>query len=276
MLKGELIMKILNLESTLELLRQQTAQIEKAIVHFQKRISHAPPGSLRVARKNDRHEFYQRIDAKDTIGTYLPRKDRDIAAALAQKDYDSKLLAELVKQQKALERFLKDYDPDAPLDVYEKLGEARKALVTKEFLTDKEFVEQWLNMPYNHMGFGDNDPEYYTPKGERVRSKSELLIADALIRNNIPYRYECPVYEGGYLIGVPDFNCLNVRQRKDYYWEHLGMMSDSTYADKNVIKLEKYSLANDFDESRLILTFETENHPLNTRVIEEKIRRYLK
>jgi len=276
MFEEELIMEMLKLESALELLRQQTAQIKKAIKHYQKRISHAPPGSLRIARKKDSFQFYQRINAENPNGTYLPRKDRDIAAALAQKDYDSKLLAELVKQQKALERFLKDYHPDAPLDVYEKLGEARKALVTKEFLTDKEFVEQWLNMPYNHMGFGDNDPEYYTPKGERVRSKSELLIADALIRNNIPYRYECPVYEGGYLIGVPDFNCLNVRQRKDYYWEHLGMMSDSTYADKNVRKLEKYSLANDFDESRLILTFETETHPLNTRVIEEKIRRYLK
>lgn len=250
--------------------------LNKKIDLIRRRLSQAPSGNLRVSYTGKYRQFYLRNDPGDGIGTYLPRKDRDIAVALAQKDYDSKLLAELVKQQKALERFLKDYDPDAPLDVYEKLGEARKALVTKEFLNDKEFVEQWLNMPYNHMGFGDNDPEYYTPKGERVRSKSELLIADALIRNNIPYRYECPVYEGGYLIGVPDFNCLNVRQRKDYYWEHLGMMSDSTYADKNIRKLEKYSLANDFDESRLILTFETENHPLNTRVIEEKIRRYLK
>ncbi|MCR5490211.1 MAG: hypothetical protein K6F03_09120 [Saccharofermentans sp.] len=257
-------------------LKSMLIALDKNIDLIMKRVEHAPPGSLRVSNNGKYRQYYRKIDPVDVFGTYLPRKDRDIAAALAQKDYDSKLLAELVKQQKALERFLKDYDPDAPLDVYEKLSEARKALVTKEFLTDKEYVEQWLNMPYNHMGFGDNDPEYYTPKGERVRSKSELLIADALIRNNIPYRYECPVYEGGYLIGVPDFNCLNVRQRKDYYWEHLGMMSDSTYADKNVRKLEKYSLANDFDESRLILTFETENHPLNTRVIEEKIRRYLK
>ena len=260
----------------LEELRNMVRALNKNIDLIRRRLAQAPSGNLRVSYTGKYRQFYLRNDPGDGIGTYLPRKDRDIAAALAQKDYDSKLLAELVKQQKALERFLKDYDPDAPLDVYEKLGEARKALVTKEFLTDKEFVEQWLNMPYNHMGFSDNDPEYYTPKGERVRSKSELLIADALIRNNIPYRYECPVYEGGYLIGVPDFNCLNVRQRKDYYWEHLGMMSDSTYADKNVRKLEKYSLANDFDESRLILTFETENHPLNTRVIEEKIRRYLK
>ena len=125
------------------------------------------------------------------------------------------------------------------------------------------------------MGFGKDDPEYYTSSGERVRSKSELLIAEALIRYNIPYRYECPVYHNGELMGVPDFNCLNVRQRKDYYWEHLGMLADPNYANKNVKKLERYSLANDFDESSLILTMETNKHPLNTKVIEGKIRRYL-
>ena len=76
-------------------------------------------------------------------------------------------------------------------------------------------------------------------------------------------------------MAAPDFNCLNVRLRKEYYWEHLGMMGKEEYADRNVKKIEKYSLAEDFDEAGLILTMETENKPLDTRVIEEKIRRYL-
>ena len=77
------------------------------------------------------------------------------------------------------------------------------------------------------------------------------------------------------LIAAPDFNCLNVRSRKDYYWEHLGMMGDAGYANNNIRKIEKYALAKDFDESRLILTFETDKHPLNTKIIEAKIKRYL-
>ena len=126
------------------------------------------------------------------------------------------------------------------------------------------------------MGFDENDAEFYTSKGERVRSKSEILIAEALIRNNIPYRYEYPIHnEVGKPIGVPDFNCLNVRQRKDYYWEHLGKLGDMKYANRNVSKLERYTLEGGFDDSQLILTFETNEHPLNTRVIEEKIRRFL-
>jgi hypothetical protein len=53
------------------------------------------------------------------------------------------------------------------------------------------------------------------------------------------------------------------------------MMGDKDYANNNVKKLERYSLADGFDESGLILTFETESQPINTRVIEEKIRKYL-
>ena len=45
--------------------------------------------------------------------------------------------------------------------------------------------------------------------------------------------------------------------------------------NKNIRKIEKYTLAKGFDESRLILTFESVRHPLNTRIIEEKIKRYL-
>ena len=250
--------------------------LNKSIVMIRKSLKHAPSGSLRVSNTRKYPVFYHKEDHGDYLGTYLPRKDRDIAAALAQKDYDTKLLAALMKQQKALERFLKDYDPDVAMNVYEKLSKTRKGLISKHFLTDEEYVEQWLSVSYEHMGFDENDPEFYTPKGERVRSKSEILIADALIRNNIPYRYEYPVYnEVGRPIGVPDFNCLNVRQRKDYYWEHLGKLGDANYANRNVSKLERYTLSEGFDASRLILTFETNEHPLNTRVIEEMIRHYL-
>ena len=77
------------------------------------------------------------------------------------------------------------------------------------------------------------------------------------------------------IIAAPDFNCLNVRLRKEYFWEHLGMMGEEKYADRNVKKLEKYTFAEDFDETNLIITMETDNKPLDTRVIDEKIRRFL-
>ena len=264
-----------NLDSAINAIRQQKQDIEKEISEIRKRISIAPEGSIRMEKKYKQYQFYLRNNAKDSRGTYIPRKDNESVILLVQKNYDIKVLAALEKQLKAIERFLKDYDPGAKQHVFEKMSEPRKNLIKKGFLTDEEFVKQWLNKPYGKMGFGKEDPEYYTSKGERVRSKSELLIAEALIRYNIPYRYEYPVYHNGVLMAVPDFNCLNVRQRRDYYWEHLGMLADPNYANKNVKKLERYTLANGFDESSLILTTETNKHPLNTKVIEAKIRRFL-
>ena len=249
-------------------------EIEKHISKTCKRLEKAPEGTLRVSKTHGKSQFYIKTELYHH-GKYLAKKDHSLAGRLAQKDYDNKLLKALEDQKKAIDRFLKDYDPDAAEQVYEKLSEQRKALVTPEFLSDGEFIEEWQNVTYTRLGFKDTDPEFYTAKGERVRSKSEILIADSLFRHGVPYLCEYPVYDNGVIFAAPDFKCLNVRLRKEYYWEHLGKLGDQDYVNRNANKFEKYTLSKDFDESSLILTFETETHPLNTKVIEEKIRRYL-
>lgn len=249
--------------------------INQTIAAISRRMNSAPEGSLRITKKWNSYQYFQRENKQDTVGHYIPRDNKALASALAQKDYDTRLLAALEKQLKAIDRFLKDYDPGAPVTAYEDLTAPRKQLVTPEFVSDEDYVKQWLSVPYDRLGFKPEDPLFYTDKGERVRSKSEVLIANELFRHGIPYRYEYPVYSGGVIMAAPDFNCLNVRLRKEYYWEHLGMMGKEEYANRNAAKIEKYTLAKDFDEASLILTFETDRHPLNTRVIEEKIIKYL-
>lgn len=239
------------------------------------RIKAAPEGRLRVTKKWNSYQYFQRATSSESVGKYIRNDQLPLAAALAQKDYDTKLLAALEKQLGAIDKFIKDYNPGAPVAIYEDLTAPRKQLVTPVFVGDEDYVKQWQSVPYEKMGFKPDDPVFYTDRGERVRSKSEVLIANELYRHGIPYRYEYPVYSGGVKMAVPDFNCLNVRLRKEYYWEHLGMMGKEDYANRNAAKIEKYTLAKDFDETSLILTFETDRHPLNTRVIEEKIRTYL-
>lgn len=266
---------LLNSEAIIEELWNRKHGLEVLICLIESRIAKFPEGSIRIVKGRKGWQYYLRTEKSDTEGKYIHAKDKGLAVALAQKDYDVKLLNVLEHQLKAIDRFLKDFDSSKLQQVYEDLINPRKQLVTPVFLSDEEYVDKWLNVPYEKLGFGKDDPEFYTAKGERVRSKSEVMISDALIRNNIPYRYEYPVYEDGVLIAAPDFNCLNVRLRKEYYWEHLGMMSNEKYVDRNVKKLEKYTYSKDFDERRLILTMETDKHPLNTRIIEAKIRKFL-
>lgn len=52
-----------------------------------------------------------------------------------------------------------------------------------------------------------------------MRSKSEVIIADLLNKEGIPYRYEFPLYLKEFNTVYPDFTILNVRKRKEIYWE---------------------------------------------------------
>lgn len=262
-------------DELLSVIESKTQAIADLIGGISHRLKRSPKGYLRIVKKGHGYQYYLRSGKEDIEGKYLPISKRGVAIGIAQRDYDQKLLQVLEKQQKIIGRFLNEYDPGAVRRVYEELSNPRKQLVTPMFLTEEEFVKQWQNEPYDRLGFGKEEPEYYTARGERVRSKSEILIADALYRHKIPYRYEFPVYNKGVIIAAPDFNCLNVRLRKEYFWEHLGMMGEEKYADRNVKKLEKYTFAEDFDETNLIITMETDNKPLDTRVIDEKIRRFL-
>ncbi|MBQ9321830.1 MAG: hypothetical protein IJ239_05705, partial [Eubacterium sp.] len=71
------------------------------------------------------------------------------------------------------------------------------------------YIRNWLDIQYPKKGFSEEGPEFYTSKGERVRSKSEVIIADTLARMGVPYRYEFPIRFSGTGTFHPDFTVLN-------------------------------------------------------------------
>ncbi|MFM1603129.1 hypothetical protein ABGF26_08405, partial [Helcococcus ovis] len=54
----------------------------------------------------------------------------------------------------------------------------------------KQFKDEWLNKPYTKKPFSNNTPLILTNRKERVRSKSEKILADYFDKMNIPYKYE--------------------------------------------------------------------------------------
>lgn len=87
-----------------------------------------------------------------------------------------------------------------------------------------------------------------------------------------PYRYECPLQLKVY----PDFTVLNVKERKEIYWEHLGMMDDLDYVENALRKITLYEKNGIFTGDSLILTYETKKNPINQKVVRGMIQRYLK
>ena len=79
----------------------------------------------------------------------------------------------------------------------------------------------------------------------------------------------------GYGIIYPDFTLLSPKTGKEIYWEHEGMMDNQEYARKAVQKIESYQMNDIYPNDRLILTFETKQCVLNSKIIENLTARYL-
>ena len=67
-----------------------------------------------------------------------------------------------------------------------------------------------------------------TARGEAVRSKSEVIIANMLNDRRIDYRYEEPLEFDG-ISKYPDFTIEDDDTGERYYWEHLGLLQDRGY-----------------------------------------------
>jgi len=74
----------------------------------------------------------------------------------------------------------------------------------------------------------DGSHVHRTANGEMVRSKSEVIVADALKRIGIEYQYEELLRMADGSIRSPDFT-IRAQARPTIYWEHLGMLSNAGY-----------------------------------------------
>ena len=125
-------------------------------------------------------------------------------------------------------------------------------------------------------------PPSFTPQtasasanGVRVRSKSEVIIADALDRAGIPYRYEFPTSVKGWGTLYPDFTCLRPSTREEVIWEHFGLMGEPDYAENAVQKLAHYAASGYTIGKNLIATFESAATPLSVKQVQAYIKALL-
>ena len=272
-------------------LKRRRLELHNLLTLKLKTQKNTPDGHLRIEQKNGgrRIQFYHCTSKPGNRGAYIPGSQAALARDLAQKDYDHKLIKLLQRELSILDKFLKN--PDTKItERYTKLCDTRQRLITPVTLTDDQYAAAWSSQKYVGKPFQPDATEYYTARGERVRSKSEVIIADTLARLNIPYCYEYPLtLNGGGRHGAsvdlnrhdhftvyPDFLCLNLRTRQEFLWEHFGLMDDADYSCRAVQKLHTYAENGIFPGQNLIISTETVAIPLNTRHLELLINNFLK
>lgn len=234
-------------------------------------------GSLRISVDKNKVRYFRYISDENgkRRNIYISKADKELPAQLAQNTYDNKLRSLVKKRLEQLRRILKDYEDDEVDHIYTREHPERQKLIQPVQLTWDQRLSEWEKEEYKGKAFADNFPVMTTAKGERVRSKSEKILADYFYHAGLLYKYECPLFLKGFGIVYPDFTFLSQKTGEEIYWEHDGRMDDPEYARKAIRKIETYEKNGIFPGQRLILTFESSQDVLDMKIVEKLVKEYL-
>lgn len=260
------------IQSLLEARKRQLLQIKE---EKEASILSYPEGTLRISGSRSQPQYYHRIDSHNNNGNYICEENIQLARELDQKDYNQKVINAAEKELQAIAKYESKCPKIKVEEIYSNLHQERQKLVNPYKENDDEYAKWWQSVRYKGKTIHDDVPLNYTARGERVRSKSEVIIADLLLREGIPYRYEFPLYIEGVGYIYPDFLTLNKRTRKEYFIEHFGMMDDPNYLENALYRIQQLADNNIYPGENLILSFETKKTPLNQQELLKTIRHYL-
>ena len=233
-------------------------------------LENAPDGCLKIQQRDDKTYFYHQVFNHGThqFGRkYIAKKDYKLAETLAKKGYFLKIKPIIEKQLIVLNRFIKEYSFHEIAAEYDQLNEVRKVLVNPIEKSTQVILDHWNKEVYETNKKHPENLRFETNNGELVRSKSELIIANALAneKEHLLYKYERPIkilVNNVEHVYYPDFTVLNIHTGKISYWEHAGKMDDPLYADSFVSKLNIYQRNDIIPGKNLVLTYETRENPL--------------
>ncbi len=114
-----------------------------------------------------------------------------------------------------------------------------------------------------------------TSNGTFVRSKSEVIVADALSTAGVEFAYEEEFrgYDGA--VRLPDFTIKDAARGETYIWEHLGMLSNPQYARAWERKKSWYADSGvkevDGEVATLIVTRDDERGGIDSSEVQAKV-----
>lgn len=201
-------------------------------------------------RKPNGQRKYKKINPRDEL----------LAADYAHRMYlenlndyyknELKAVNSYLSMHKDIATFMSDYTYQ---EEYNRLRNLKTGTITEELQKelDKMFILSTSRMSRRTI---------LTQRGEKVRSKSEAIIADELYKRGIPYLYE-PIVEVGSIEYKPDFILMDPSTGKLYMWEHLGLLEKSDYACRTFDKFKDYQSVGWILGVNLITTSETNTFP---------------
>ncbi len=260
------------MDRILKLMNERIETLKKSISKAEKDNKKYPEGHLRISSGNNRIRYYHVVQKGDTQGIYITKNNRQLAKELAQKGYKDDFLIKAKDELEKLEFIIKNMSVSNADLAYQNLSSNRKMMVDPYIVPDDLYVKAWQSKTFITNPYKPENKIYDTKKGEKVRSKSEALIADMMYELGIPYHYEKPLYLRGRMIKYPDFTILKMDTRKEIYLEHLGLLNDEGYRKRALNKADEYRENGIYIGKNLLITYETEDNPFDIKGTREMLK----
>ena len=122
----------------------------------------------------------------------------------------------------------------------------------------------WELEPFEQSDYKPERKVKRTSRGTMVRTKSEMLIEERLCFYYLENRYEQVLHIGEYKY-APDFT-IKRADEKIFYWEHMGLVSDIGYYDRQLSKLRLFYGVGIVPWDKLLISFDDQNGDVDMNV----------
>jgi len=264
----------------IEKMNEMVASIKTQIDFATNELLRCPQGSLSYENKRGKLVIYCETYNKSPQGTRRIRRRNNITG-------DDETIG-LLLRRKYLEHQLKvlEHNLETISRAIEKIDKTDETAILRKFIKKYEWVSgnqldiavrsaeasvyDWSSSPLNENLFMEGELKHYTSWGLKVRSKSELLIAEMLHNYGISFKYEVPIVCNGHSL-TPDFQIKRM-DGKIFWWEHRGLMNNTDYAQRQYQKNLLYCSADIVPWDNLIVTYDNGEGEINLKIVEAEIK----
>ena len=255
-----------------EKIEKMLAELSERLENANKELSTCPEGTLSYVKRGGTGTFFQIINFGGKRLRKSINKAPDFIRGLARKEYLIKEKKLLEKNIKVLKDAMKTLVEPSPDNVLKSISKHLQG-IPEHYFFPQQNKDCWANQPYEMSDYRPEEKKHTTSRGLKVRSKSEVLIAEMLYIFNIQFRYEQVIRINGIVL-VPDFT-IKLPDGRVFYWEHCGLMSSKEYREHQKWKIEVYEKAGIVPWKNLIMTYDDEDGNINVGIIESEIKNKL-
>lgn len=264
------------MESVLNKLNEISMDLESELNTLVIALKDLPEGRISCEKQGAKYHFVKKqYINKERKRKNLSPEDPEVAGLI--KRYLYSLQIKTLKNNLGLINSIKGKikEFDFNYECYELIK--KTPLITMDYISkclSSNETSDWEKEPYEQLSYQNESTKWQISSfGMRFRSKSELLIAEALHRYNIAFHYEEILHFRDSMY-APDFT-IKCPNGKIVYWEHEGLTNSTEYLNRQIKKSQVYASNGIVPWDNLIITYDNTEGVIDLRIVESEIKNKL-